>query len=225
MGASANPAMAANPYQAAAQAQMGAMGRTAQGLNETAAQGMGNYQNPYESQVVQQTLRDVGSQALNAQNMLGAQATAANAFGGSRHGIAEAEMAKNYTQQMFDQANRMRQQGFNTALGAAQADRAAQLGAAGQLAGLGGQAFGYGQSIQQQQLQQGAMQQAAMQGLIDAAKNQYQGYTKAPQAGLAALFGGAGLTQGTQGETKTYQPGLMDYLTMGAEAAGKIYGM
>ena len=49
---------------------------------------MGNYQNPYESQVVQQTLRDVGSQALNAQNMLGAQATAAGAFGGSRHGIA-----------------------------------------------------------------------------------------------------------------------------------------
>ena len=105
---------------------------------------MGNYQNPYERQVVQQTLRDVGSQALNAQNMLGAQATAANAFGGSRHGIAEAEMAKNYTQQMFDQANRMRQQGFNTALGASQADLGRQLGAAGQLAGMGAHSYSKG---------------------------------------------------------------------------------
>ena len=158
MGASANPAMTTNPYQAAAQAQQGAMGRTAAGLTETAAQGIGNYQNPYESQVVGQTLRDVGQQALKAQNALGAQASAAGAFGGSRHGIAEAEMAKGYTQQMFDQAARMRQQGFNTALGAAQADRAAQLAAAGQLAGMGQQAFGYGQAIQNQQMRQGAMQ-------------------------------------------------------------------
>ena len=225
MGASANPAMTTNPYQAAAQAQQGAMGRTAAGLTETAAQGIGNYQNPYESQVVGQTLRDVGQQALKAQNALGAQASAAGAFGGSRHGIAEAEMAKGYTQQMFDQAARMRQQGFNTALGAAQADRAAQLAAAGQLAGMGQQAFGYGQAIQQQQMRQGAMQQAAMQSLIDAARKQYGGYTAAPQQGLAAMFGGANLTQGTQGSSQTYQPGLFDYLTLGAETAAKVYGM
>ena len=41
MAGAANPAMTANPYNQASQAQMGAMGRTAQGLNETAAQGMG----------------------------------------------------------------------------------------------------------------------------------------------------------------------------------------
>ena len=205
MGASANPAMTTNPYQAAAQAQQGAM-RTYADPGAAAA----NLMNPYESQVVQQTLRDVGQQALKAQNVLGAQAEAAGAFGGSRHGIAEAEMAKGYTQQMADQAARMRQQGYGQAMQTA-------LQAAQGLQGAGQQAFGYGQAIQQQQMQQGAMQQAAMQSLIDAARRQYSGYTGAPQQGLAAMFGGAGLTQGTQGTSQTRQPGLFDYLTLGAQ--------
>lgn len=213
MGASANPNMVANPYQRASMANMGAMQTFAN--PGAAAAGL---MNPYENQVVQATMRDVGQQALQAQNTLGAQAQAAGAFGGSRHGIAEAEMAKNYTQQMADQSARMRQQGYGQAMGNA-------FTAAQGLQGAGQQAFNMGQSINQQQMQQGAMQQAAMQSLIDATKNQYQGYTKGPQAGLAAMFGGAGLTDGTKGSSSTYQPGLMDYLTMGAEAGMKIYGM
>ncbi len=213
MGASANPNMVANPYQRASMANMGAMQTFAN--PGAAAAGL---MNPYENQVVQATMRDVGQQALQAQNTLGAQAQAAGAFGGSRHGIAEAEMAKNYTQQMADQSARMRQQGYGQAMGNA-------FTAAQGLQGAGQQAFNMGQSINQQQMQQGAMQQAAMQSLIDATKNQYQGYTKGPQAGLAAMFGGAGLTDGTKGSSSTYQPGLMDYLTMGAEAGMKLSGM
>ena len=89
MGASANPNMVANPYQRASMANMGAMQTFAN--PGAAAAGL---MNPYENQVVQATMRDVGQQALQAQNTLGAQAQAAGAFGGSRHGIAEAEMAK-----------------------------------------------------------------------------------------------------------------------------------
>jgi len=210
MGASANPNMVANPYQRASMANMGAMQTFAN--PGAAAAGL---MNPYENQVVQATMRDVGQQALQAQNTLGAQAQAAGAFGGSRHGIAEAEMAKNYTQQMADQSARMRQQGYGQAMGNA-------FTAAQGLQGAGQQAFNMGQSINQQQMQQGAMQQAAMQSLIDATKNQYQGYTKGPQAGLAAMFGGAGLTEGTKGSSSTFQPGLMDYLTT---AASTFYGM
>ena len=198
---------------------MGAMGRTAQGLNETAAQGMGNYQNPYENQVVQQSLRDVGSQALNAQNMLGAQASAANAFGGSRHGIAESEMAKNYTQQMFDQAARMRQQGFNTALGASQADLGRQLGAAGQLSGMGAQSFNYGQALGDQQTRQGQMQQQAMQALIDSSKNQYNNYANAPMNKLQLPLAALGASPVPTTQTQTRQLGIMDYLTAAASAA------
>jgi len=217
MAGAANPAMTANPYSQASMAQMGAMGRTAQGLNQTAASGMANYQNPFENQVVQQTLRDVGSQALNAQNMLGSQATAANAFGGSRHGIAEAEMAKNYTQQMFDQANRMRQQGFNTALGASQADLSRQLGAAGQLSGMGAQSFNYGQSIGNEQMKQGMMQQQAMQALIDASKNQYNQYTNAPMNKLSLPLAALGAAPVPETKTTDRKLGIMDYLTAGAQ--------
>ena len=95
----------------------------------TAASQMQNYQNPYESQVVQQTLRDIGTQAQLGQQNLAAQAQAANAFGGSRHGIAEAEAMKGYTQQMADAAARMRQQGFQTQLGAGQFDVGQQTAA------------------------------------------------------------------------------------------------
>ena len=196
MAGGANPAAtqaAANPYQQAAGAQQAAMGRTAMGMNQTAAGGMGAYANPYETQVVQQSLADVGRQAQMGFNQLGAQAQAAGAFGGSRHGIAQGEMGKSYAGQMANTAAQMRQQGFNTALGASQADLQRQLGAAGQLAGLGQQSFGYGQAIQQQQMQQGAQQQAAMQALIDAAKGQYMGYANAPQTSmqplLAAIYG------------------------------------
>ena len=107
MAGGANPQMAQpamNPYTAAAGAQGAAMGRVGQGLTQTAAGGMGAYQNPYETQVVQQSLRDVGTQAQMGLNQLDAQAQQARAFGGSRHGIATGEALKGYNQQMADTA-------------------------------------------------------------------------------------------------------------------------
>ena len=253
-----------NPYQQASQAQTGAMNmvgaganvvggalgalnpamqRVNQGMTQTAAEGMSTYQNPYEEQVVQASLRDIGNQGLSAQNVLGAQAQRAGAFGGSRHGIAEAELAKSTQQQMLDQAARLRQQGFNTALGASQADLSRQLGAAGQSAGIAGQAagmggqlagmgsalsglgqtsFGYGQAIQNQQMQQGAMQQALMQQLINAAKGQYGGYTDAPMNKLQLPLAALGAAPAPESKTTTRELGIMDYLTAGASA---LYGM
>ena len=119
MAGGANPAMtqaASNPYQQAAGAQQAAMARVGQGLNQTAAGGMGAYQNPYQQQVIDATLRDIGGAQQSAMNTLGAQATRAGAFGGSRHGIAEAESNKAFNQQAIDAVSRMHQQGFNTAL-------------------------------------------------------------------------------------------------------------
>ena len=223
MAGGANPAAtqaAANPYQQASMAQQAAMTRVGQGMGQTAAGGMAAYQNPYESQVVQQALADVGQQAQMGFNQLGAQAQQARAFGGSRHGIAQAEMGKGYTQQMANTAAQMRQQGFNTALGASQADLQRQLGAAGQLAGMGQQSFGYGQAIQQQQMQQGAQQQAAMQAMIDAAKGQYAGYTGAPQQGLAAFLGALSGMPSMGGQQTSSSPGLFNYLQL----AGSTYG-
>ena len=231
MGAAANPNMVTNPFQQASQAQMGALGamnpamnRVGQGMTQIAADGMANYQNPYEDQVVQASMRDIGNKGLQMQNTLGSQATAAGAFGGSRHGIAEAELAKSTQQQMLDQAARLRQQGFNTALGASQADLGRQLGAAGQLSGmagnlanLGGQSFGYGQAINNQQMTQGAMQQQLMQNLINAGKGQYDNFTNAPMNKLTLPLTALGAAPQPESTTTGRQLGIMDYLTAGAQ--------
>ena len=91
MAGSANPNMiqpTANQYNQASMAQQGSLARPAQALKETAASGMANYQNPYDQAVVDRTLRDVGGAAQIGLNTLDAQADAAGAYGGSRHGIA-----------------------------------------------------------------------------------------------------------------------------------------
>lgn len=252
-----------NVNQAAAGALQQAMGATQQGLGFTpmgirptayrpsqiAGTSLAPYTNPYESQVVQQTMRDIGTAQEQALNLQGAQAQRAGAFGGSRQGIAEAETRLGYGQQALDAASRLRQQGYQTALGLAGQDVGAQtaaaqfaaqqqasaqaqnlaaqqaamgmrLNAAQQLAGLGQQAFGTGQAIQQQQMQQGLLQQMLQQSLIDAAKAQYAGYTGAPSAALAAPLAALGQTPTPQTTTQTKQPGLFDYLRLGATAYG-----
>ena len=252
-----------NVNQAAAGALQQAMGATQQGLGFTpmgirptayrpsqiAGTSLAPYTNPYESQVVQQTLRDIGTAQEQALNLQGAQAQRAGAFGGSRQGIAEAETRLGYGQQALDAASRLRQQGYQTALGLAGQDVGAQtaaaqfaaqqrasaqaqnlaaqqaamgmrLNAAQQLAGLGQQAFGTGQAIQQQQMQQGLLQQMLQQSLIDAAKAQYAGYTGAPSAALGAPLAALGASPVPQTTTQTKQPGLFDYLRLGATAYG-----
>ena len=219
------------------------MGITAQTYNpaRVGAERINRYMNPYETQVVQQSMRDIGSAQEQALNLQGVQADRAKAFGGSRHGIAEAETRLGYGQQMADTSAQMRQQGFQTALGAAQADAATvnaarqyaaqqqasaqsqnlaaqqaamgtRLGAAQQLAGLGQQAFGTGQAIQQQQMQQGLMQQMLQQSLIDAARGQYAGYTGAPLQALTAPLAALGATPNQSTTTTQNQAGLLSYI-------------
>ena len=250
-------AQPANPYQQASSAQQAALGATQAAMNynpaminpamrsaaPTAASQMGSYTNPYENQVVQATLRDIGGAQQQAMNQIGQQASAAGAFGGSRHGIAEAESNKAFNQQALDAAARMRAQGFNTALGASQFDvgnqmnvnaanvgainaaqqqnianqmagNQARLGAAGQMANLGQQSFGYGQAIQNQQMQQGTMQQQLMQDLINQGKGMFQGYTQQPSQNLGSLFGAITGSPNVSGQSNSFTPGLFNYMQM-----------
>jgi hypothetical protein len=208
-----------NVNQASAGALQQALGTTEQAMQRPI--NIGAYANPYENQVVQQSIRDVGSAAQMGINQLDAQAGAAQAFGGSRHGIAQAEAMKGFNQQAMDQAAQLRSQGFNTSLQAAMADRQARLGAASQLGQLGQQAFGTGQAIQQQQMQQGLLQQGIQQALIDAARQQYAGYTGAPTTALQAPLAALGVTPAPQTTTNTMQPGLFNYLQLGASMVPK----
>lgn len=99
-----------------------------------------------------------------------------------------------------------------------------RAGAAGQLAGLGQQMFGQGQDITRQQQEFGLRQQAINQALIDAARNQFGGFAGAPQTAIGLplqAVGAANMGQNTQ--TQRYNPGLFDYLSLGAGVGGGIF--
>lgn len=191
--------------------------------NQQAIQG---YMNPYESQVVEQSLADIERSRQMAQNVGGAQATAAGAFGGSRHGIAQAETDRAFAEQAARTASGLRQAGYGQALGLEQqaqlANQAAQLagaqqrlGAGAQLADIAGTGFGMGRTIQQDMLSQGSMQQALQQAVINAARDQFEGYTGSPTASLQPMLAALGVSPAPQTTTQSYQPGFFDYLSLG----------
>ena len=252
MGGAANPAMsgmavpmgrpAPNVYQQSAGAYTGAlqgtqaaMGyRPQQVVAGQAAGGINTYMNPYTQQVIDTSMADLERQRQTQMNALGAQATAAGAFGGSRQGVSEALTNQGFAQQGGQLASQLRQQGFQTALGASQQDIANRLQAqlanqqaglqgaqqvmqgAGQLGNLSNLGFGYGQQIGATQAAEGQRQQTMNQALIDAAKGQFGGFTGAPKDALSTYLAALGGSQtGQQTQTQTNKPGLLQYLSLG----------
>ena len=217
------PQQGFNVNQASAGALQGALGSTQQAMQGPL--NVGAYANPYTGAVIDRTQQDIARQQQMASNQLGAQATAANAFGGSRQGVAEGVMAGEYGRMAGDFAAQQRQQNYSQALQAAMADRQARLGAASQLGGLGQQAFNTGQTIQQNQQQQGLLQQGMQQALIDAARNQYAGYVGSPMQSLSAPLAALGATPIPETATKTENQGLFGMLQSAAGAAGALKGL
>jgi len=190
------------------------------------------YMNPYTTNVIQANEADILRGAQMGMNELGSQATAAKAFGGSRHGIATGELGRNVVQQLAQSSAGLRQQGFQNAQQMAQqdiqgrmtADLANQgaglsgsqqrLNASNQLGNIANLGFGMGQTVQQNLSNQGMQQQAMQQALIDAAKQKWQGHTNAPVSGLGFMNAALGASPVPQTTTETKQPGLFDYLTM-----------
>jgi hypothetical protein len=177
------------------------------------------YFNPYTQEVIDVTMGDLERQRQMQQNMLGAQATAARAFGGSRQGVEAALTNEGFARQMAQTSAGLRQAGFQQSQVAAQQDIQNRLQSAMQLANISNLGFGMGQSVQQQMAQQGLQQQMLQQALMDAAKGQYAGYTGAPAQSLGYMATALGATPVPQTQTTTKQPGLFDYLTLAATAA------
>ena len=169
------------------------------------APNINQFMNPYTSQVIDQSMADLERQRQTQINATGMAATQAGAFGGSRHGVAEAQTNLGFGAQGAQMASGLRQQGFNTALDAAQAQRQMQ-------SQLAGQGFGFGQALTQQQFQQGEQQRMLNQQLIDAARGQYGGFTGNPQNALATLMAALGGMPNQSTTTQTQNPGLFGYL-------------
>jgi len=236
------------------------------------------YTNPYESQVVGQSLSDLDRARQMQAMQLNAQATRAGAFGGSRQALMQSELGRNYLDQSARTASGLRQAGFQNAQQLAgqdiasrmQADLANQgaslqagttnaqlaqqinlanqaarnnmsqfnignqlqaalanqgatlagsqqrLAAAGQLGNLSNLGFGMGMDIQNQAMQQGALEQGINQMILDRARAQYAGMQGAPAQSLGYMAQALGATPTPMTQTNSKQPGLFDYLTLGA---------
>lgn len=88
-------------------------------------QGISNYLNPYTQDVINASAADIERQRQIAGMTDAAKASAAGAFGGSRHGVADALTNEAYGRNLNSTIAGLRNQGFETALQAAMADAGA----------------------------------------------------------------------------------------------------
>lgn len=189
-----------------------AIGGTQQAM--TSPLNVGAYMNPYQQEVIDNTQNDIERQRQMAMNTLGAQATRANAFGGSRQGVAEGVTNAEYGRMAANAIAPIRMQGYNTAMNQAMADRTSRLGAARQLGSLAGQAFNTGRAINQDMMSQGLMQQGLQQQLIDAARQDFARYANSPLDSLNAPLAALGEAPKPTTTTETNNPGILG--TLGA---------
>lgn len=89
---------------------------------QIAGRDLNPYLNPYTTNVIDASMRDLGNAQAASLNQQGAQASQAGAFGGSRHGIADSATRLGYSQQAGDMANKMNLANYNNAMGLAQGD-------------------------------------------------------------------------------------------------------
>ena len=212
-----NQQNAYQPFNVNTAASMGlqnAMGATQAAV--AAPLNVGAYMNPYQQEVIDRTQSDIERQRQMAMNTMGAQAERANAFGGSRQGVAEGVTNAEYGRMAANAIAPMRMQGYNTAMTQAMNDRSARLGAASQLGSMAGQAFNTGRAINQDMMAQGLMQQGLQQQLIDAARGDFARYASSPQDSLNAPLAALGVANQNAGRTETTSnnPGILG--TLGA---------
>ena len=110
-----------------------------------------NFYNPYEDQVVQQTLEDIGRQSAQADIGLRDRVISQGAFGGSRGRISQEELARQTGRGAAEAVSGIRSAGFGQAQQQAQQafeqQRGAQQGLASMQAGIGGQQAQLGQAL------------------------------------------------------------------------------
>ena len=200
------------PYlQAAGAGQQAALGTAGAGVQSLAGMqfdpsGIQQFMDPYQSAVTQEALKEIDRQAAMAGNQLAGQAVGSGAFGGSRYGLQQSELARSAqdmrSRRIFEDLSRNYQQAQG-AMQAANQQRAQQAqgfgqlgqvtsGISGAMAGLGGQAQAMGQSDVNQLMGIGGLQQQQAQRGFDVNTANLQALQNAP---FQQLSTGAGILQ------------------------------
>lgn len=166
-----------NPLMGQAQqlVEQSAQGPTSEGLEQ--------YMNPFQESVIDTTMSELQRQDDIARQGRSAQAAGAGAFGGSRHGVMEAEAGRNLSDTMARTLAQLNSQNFGQAMDTFQNQQQLQGQAGSQLGSLG---------ANQAQLQQagvGQMMQGggALSDLFGSAAGQQAGLTGQRASGFGDL--------------------------------------
>ena len=198
---------AAQAAQTAGLGTIGAGAQTVAGAQfEPTQQRIQQFMDPYQQSVTQEALKEIDRQQQIAENRLAGQAVRAGAFGGSRFGVAESELARNAadlkSRRIFEDLSR----NFQQAQAAARAANQQRIQAGqvfGQLgrgaSGIGGAMAGLGAQTQQlagQDVQQlmgiGGLQQQLAQTALNV---DYQNRLNLANAPFQQLSTAAGILQ------------------------------
>jgi hypothetical protein len=195
------------------------------------------FMDPYQQAVTNEAVKEIDRQAAMAENQLAGQAVKAGAFGGSRFGIQQSELARNAqdlrSRRIFEDLSRNFQQAQASAAAANQqrAQQAAGFANIGKLtSGIGGTMAGLGaqtQALQGQDVSQllgiGGLQQQQAQTQLGA---QYQNQLNQMMEPFRRLsFGSQTLQQVTPGAGTAQQTiAPMPTTNPFAQAAGIITG-
>jgi F0F1-type ATP synthase membrane subunit c/vacuolar-type H+-ATPase subunit K len=197
------------------------------------------FMDPFTEDVIRATEADIARQGAMQQNQLGAGAVGAGAFGGSRQGIAQGEIARNVQDQMARTTSQLRSQGFTQAQNLAQQAAQQQLRQA-QLGGqLGVSQAGLGQLGQQMGVQDintllgiGGLQQQQAQRQFDVTRANELAQQALPfqRIGfMSDIFRGVPALQQTYSTTTTPPPSRTSQLLglgiAGLGAAGSAGGI
>ena len=188
---------------------LGALGRaeqSAMGATGMYDPSMGqSFFNPYEDQVVQQTLEDINRQSSQADIGLRDRAVSQGAFGGSRGRISQEELARQTGRGASEAVAGIRSAGFGQAQNQAQqafeSQRGAQQGLASMQAGLGQAQAGIGSQqagLGSQMAGLGQQQVGTAQALSGLGSQQMAGGQAL--AGLGAQSGAMGQQYGQIGQ-------------------------
>lgn len=190
---------------------------------------VGYYMNPYTQNVIDTSLGDLNRSRNLALNEGAAAAAKAGAFGGSRHGVADAETNRNFFDVFGRTAAGLRSDAYNNALGAAQQDitnsynaNAQNLLGAQMLANLGLT----GRQLTQQDIDTlntvGAQQRQMNQANLDLAYQNFVAQRDYPLQQLAIRQ--SGLSQTPYGSTTTQSASAPQTNSVGTAIGGAMLG-
>jgi hypothetical protein len=183
----------------------------------------GSFMNPFLEQALAPQLAGVARESAIRGTQQQGEATMRGAFGGSRDAIMRAEREKNLMGQQSDILGRGYAQAFDSAQSQFNAERAAQMQAAGLLGQLGQQQFGQEMDIMGRQREFGDAQQQQIQRILDQQFSDFQAQRDFPyqQIGFAS-----DLIQGRGGSTRSmYQQPTASPLQTAAGLGGIAAGL